>query len=167
MFTIRTALEIQAQQLDHYCTDKPYGEAIRAKIAEKTNIEGLDLDEDLPSYIINRHVPRGGAIEVLVYAAMEAQQKRNRDSLRLEEVHSREMHVSIDDMPDDLELWTDELLKPLGTQITALVFRSDDPESRYYGRNWVCTSISINRPQSHTTTYQEPWEDFAAALLRA
>jgi len=69
--TLRKALEIQAKQLDSYCTDKPYGEAIRAKIAERTNVEGLDLDEELPAHIVNRHVPRGGAIEVLVYAAMD------------------------------------------------------------------------------------------------
>lgn len=55
----RRALAIQASQLEHH------SEAIRANIAEQTNVEGLDLDEELPVHIINRHVPRGGAIEVL------------------------------------------------------------------------------------------------------
>lgn len=67
--TIRKALAIQAEQLDFYCDGKPYGEAVRAQIASKTNVEALDLDEELPSYIVDRHVPRGGAIEDLVYKA--------------------------------------------------------------------------------------------------
>ena len=60
--TARRVLAIQASQLKHH------SEAIRAKIAEQTNVKGLDLDEELPAHIINRHVPRGGAIEVLAYA---------------------------------------------------------------------------------------------------
>jgi len=78
-FTLRTALAIQAEQLDHYCTDKPYGEAVRAEILGKTNTEGLDLDEELPAHIINRHVPRGGAIEHAVYKAKEAKEKAARE----------------------------------------------------------------------------------------
>lgn len=67
--TLRKALEIQTTQLNFYCTDKPYDAEVRAKIASQTNVEGLDLDVELPAYIVNRHVPRGGAIEVLVNAA--------------------------------------------------------------------------------------------------
>jgi hypothetical protein len=69
--TLRKALEIQAKQLDHYCTDKPYSDTIRAEIASKTNVENLDLDEELPAHIVNRHVPRGGAIESAVYREKE------------------------------------------------------------------------------------------------
>lgn len=90
--------------------------------------------------------------------------------LRLEKVFTKTIAVCMDDLPDDLELWTDELLKSPGIEATALIFRSDDPESRYYGRNWVCTSRSIDpiyRTESHTATNWEPWEDFAAALLKA
>lgn len=165
--TLRKALEVQATQLNFYCTDKPYADEIRAKIASQTNVEGLDLDLELSAHIVNRYVPRGGAIEGLVYAAKDAQRQRDQGSLKLEHAYSRPIPESIDDLPDDLTLWTEDRLQPIGTRITSLVFRSKDPKSRYYGKNWVCTATSVHRTDHNTVESIEPWDDFAAALLNA
>ena len=152
--TPREALRIQAYQLDGYCTGKPYGEAIRAEIAKGTNIEGLDLKQELPLDIINQRIPRGGSIEDLVNAAKAARQQRDRDSLRLEKARSGSIERSL----DDLKSWA---------EITELAFKSEDPESRYYGTAWVCTSMGVKRLESHTTSIGEPWEDFGEVLRKA
>lgn len=64
MMTKAQALEIQAKQLDHYA--KYYGEHIRALVAAATTADQLEDGVEYPSWTINRHIPRGGAIEFLI-----------------------------------------------------------------------------------------------------
>jgi len=72
--TLRQALQIQADQLDHYCKNSPYGDAVRAEIAERTEVKGLYLDSELPVHVVNRFVPRGGSIEAAIERAKEKRQ---------------------------------------------------------------------------------------------
>jgi hypothetical protein len=57
------ALAIQAQHVDHYAAI--YGEHVRALVASATTAHMLpDGAHDIVT--INRHIPRGGAIEWLI-----------------------------------------------------------------------------------------------------
>ena len=96
--------------------------------------------------------------------------------MHLEEIRSKKIYIPLANLPDNLELWTEELLKPLGTEIRALVFRSNDKESRYYGRTWVYASTDIKQPAHERPLFKEPfyayeakepWGDFGEALLKA
>lgn len=60
--TPREALKIQADQVAHYAR---LCDNLEAKVAEKTDIEWLDLDVEIDVSIINKRIPRGGAIEYL------------------------------------------------------------------------------------------------------
>lgn len=57
------ALKIQAMQIEHYAQQR--GEYVRQLVANATNAD--TLPEGLHEvYIVNRHIPRGGAIEYLI-----------------------------------------------------------------------------------------------------
>lgn len=57
------ALEIQAQHVAHYAAQ--YGEHVRDLVAAATTADALpDGEHDMVT--INRHIPRGGAIEALI-----------------------------------------------------------------------------------------------------
>ena len=61
------ALELQAEQVDHYA--KRYGERVREIVAAATTAEALEGDGPFSVIEINRHIPRGGFIEVLIERA--------------------------------------------------------------------------------------------------
>ena len=61
--TPRDALKRQADQVAHYSKINPN---IGAMVAKKTNLNGLDLDAEYDVIVINRHIPRGGAIESML-----------------------------------------------------------------------------------------------------
>lgn len=64
MMTKAQALAIQRVQVDHYA--KHYGEHVRALVAAATSADALQDGVEYPSWEINRHIPRGGAIESLI-----------------------------------------------------------------------------------------------------
>lgn len=57
------ALKIQAMQIEHYAQQR--GDYIREIVANATNADTLP-DGLHEVYIVNRHIPRGGAIEYLI-----------------------------------------------------------------------------------------------------
>jgi hypothetical protein len=134
--TARKALEVQATQLDYYCVDKPYGERVRAKIVEQTNIEGLDLDEELPAHIINLHVPRGGAIETLVCAAIAAQQQRDRDSYQ--ESNANQPELTEGGCPQEAPTYDDLETAYLSGEATMDVDRVNHREFVWQGIRYTC-----------------------------
>ena len=69
-FNLRDALRRQAEQLD-MLAGKPYEKEVREAIASATNVEGCDLDAEISVKEINQRVPRGGAIESLVFKARQ------------------------------------------------------------------------------------------------
>lgn len=63
------ALRIQSEQVEHYVA--LHGEWVRAVVAEATTAEALaDGPHDVAS--VNRHIPRGGALESLIAARQKA-----------------------------------------------------------------------------------------------
>ncbi len=63
------ALRIQSEQVEHYVA--LHGEWVRAVVAEATTAEALaDGPHDVAS--VNRHIPRGGALESLIAAKQKA-----------------------------------------------------------------------------------------------
>lgn len=57
------ALEIQRTQVAHYT---PLCENLAASVAAKTTAEKLEDGIEYPIHVINKHIPRGGAIEALI-----------------------------------------------------------------------------------------------------
>jgi hypothetical protein len=63
MMTKAEALAIQARQIEHYAA--AWGEHVRDLVAAATTADQLaDGEHDVAT--INRHIPRGGAIEWLI-----------------------------------------------------------------------------------------------------
>ena len=58
------ALEIQAEQIDHYA--KFYGEHIRELVAAATQADKLEDGIEYDISDINRYIPRGAFIEALI-----------------------------------------------------------------------------------------------------
>ena len=66
--TKKLALEIQAQHVDAFA--EIYGEDVRKLVADATTADALpDGEHDI--VLINRHIPRGGAIEQLIPVVRE------------------------------------------------------------------------------------------------
>jgi len=61
--TVAQALAVQAKQVAHYSQN--YSQCA-ALVAAATDTTGLDADVEYDMVVINRHVPRGHAIEVLL-----------------------------------------------------------------------------------------------------
>ncbi|MBS1061418.1 hypothetical protein [Gluconobacter sp. Dm-44] len=76
--TKKEALEIQAKQIEHYVS--VYGEGVRQAVADATTADELADDVGYDVVTINRHIPRGGAIEALIPAKVEAE-RRYREGL--------------------------------------------------------------------------------------
>lgn len=76
--TKKEALEIQAKQIEHYVS--AYGEGVRQAVADATTADELADDVRYDVVTINRHIPRGGAIEALIPAKVEAE-RRYREGL--------------------------------------------------------------------------------------
>ncbi|MEM9540773.1 MAG: hypothetical protein AAGA60_14870 [Cyanobacteria bacterium P01_E01_bin.42] len=68
-WTLREALKNQEKQLAHYSRNlSPEQEQdLRSQIADRTNIEGCDLDAKMDIVEVNNRVPRAGAIERCAY----------------------------------------------------------------------------------------------------
>lgn len=58
------ALAKQAEQVEHYA--KMWGDEVREVVARATTAEALDDGIAYDIVTINRHIPRGGAIEMLM-----------------------------------------------------------------------------------------------------
>ena len=58
------ALAKQAEQIEWYASR--WGDDVRTVVANATNADALDDDVDYDVVTINRHIPRGGAIEALM-----------------------------------------------------------------------------------------------------
>ena len=58
--TPRKALEIQARQCANL---EPHHPGITELVRQRTNTDGLDMDVQYDVIEINKHIPRGGAIE--------------------------------------------------------------------------------------------------------
>lgn len=67
------ALKIQAEQVAHYA--KIYGEWVRDAVAKQTTADALEDGVNYDMVTINRHIPRGGAIEQLIPAKVEAERR--------------------------------------------------------------------------------------------
>jgi hypothetical protein len=61
--TVAEALAIQAKQIDHYAANYP---GVAAVVAAHTDTSKLDPETSYDVTVINRHIPRGGAIEALL-----------------------------------------------------------------------------------------------------
>lgn len=61
--TVKEALKIQTEQIEHY---KKYNPEIGKIIASKTNVSGVDQNKELPIKEINKMVPRGAEIELIL-----------------------------------------------------------------------------------------------------
>lgn len=66
MFTMTKsdALARQASQVEHYAAY--YGEWVRETVAAVTHADNLPDDGEISVIEVNRHIPRGGAIESLI-----------------------------------------------------------------------------------------------------
>lgn len=66
--TPREALAIQKRQILHYADLFP-GKlpSLEKVMADKTNLEGMDLDKEYDMVFINQRIPRGTDIEILVF----------------------------------------------------------------------------------------------------
>ena len=65
--TLQEALDIQREQIEHYGHLHPQGVAGLSKVmAARTNVEGMDLTAMRDLAEVNRHVPRGAAIEYIL-----------------------------------------------------------------------------------------------------
>lgn len=65
--TVEDALARQAAQVEHYGPRYPGGtEALREKVRSMTTAHVLQWGKQYPTTTINKHVPRGGAIEALL-----------------------------------------------------------------------------------------------------
>lgn len=62
------ALDIQARQVEHYATH--HGEWVRGAVAAATQAEAL-ADGEHAIAEINRHIPRGAAIELIIKSSHE------------------------------------------------------------------------------------------------
>ncbi|MFT9324064.1 MAG: hypothetical protein ABF537_07930 [Acetobacter sp.] len=71
--TKEKALEIQAEQVDHYA--KIYGEGVRQAVADATTADALTEGVEYDMQTVNRHIPRGAAIEALIPAKVEAERR--------------------------------------------------------------------------------------------
>lgn len=69
--TREEALRIQGEQVAHYVA--LHGEWVRAVVAKVTTAEALG-DGPHEVFIVNRHIPRGGALEALIAAHLKAQE---------------------------------------------------------------------------------------------
>ena len=58
------ALAKQAEQVAHY--SKIWGETVRDIVAKATTADALTDGVEYDIVVINRHIPRGGAIESLI-----------------------------------------------------------------------------------------------------
>jgi hypothetical protein len=58
------ALQIQAEHVNHYTAR--YGEWLREAVAARTTADQLPDEGEIDVVIVNRHIPRGGAIESLI-----------------------------------------------------------------------------------------------------
>jgi hypothetical protein len=75
------ALQIQAEHVDHYASI--YGDKVRSIVSAATNADALTEGEH-DIFVINRYIPRGGAIEALIPEKAEreaAHQARMRQPL--------------------------------------------------------------------------------------
>jgi len=61
--TPREALVVQERQLKYYEAQYP---SLRAAASAANNLEGIDLDDPLPIQEINRRIPRGFFLGVLI-----------------------------------------------------------------------------------------------------
>ena len=65
--TLQEALDIQRRHIQHYGHLHPQGVAGLSKVmAARTNVEGMDLTAMRGLAEVNRHVPRGAAIEYIL-----------------------------------------------------------------------------------------------------
>ena len=71
--TPRDALRRQERDVKHYGEIYPGGEeALRAKMKSMTDLTGLNLDENYDiGDVINHRIPRGAAVEFLVYGKVQ------------------------------------------------------------------------------------------------
>ena len=58
------ALAKQAEQVAHYSAI--YGSQVADLVAQATSADALEDGVEYPVHLINRHIPRGGAIEALI-----------------------------------------------------------------------------------------------------
>lgn len=58
------AMEIQSDQVNHYA--KQYGEHVRKLVSDATTADQLEYGIEYDVVIVNRHIPRGGAIAQLI-----------------------------------------------------------------------------------------------------
>lgn len=67
--TPRAALAKQEEHIKHYASLYPGGkDALRKVVQARTNVEGLNLDEEYCiGTVINCRIPRGGDIEYIVF----------------------------------------------------------------------------------------------------
>ena len=66
--TPREALQIQQRQIMHYADLFPGKlSGLEAVMEKRTNLNGLDLDKEYDIFTINKHIPRGGDIEAVVF----------------------------------------------------------------------------------------------------
>lgn len=70
--TPREALAIQAKQIAHYAPQCP-SINLALVVTGLTSTEGLDLDTMYSVVEINRHIPRGAAIEAIMHKATKVQ----------------------------------------------------------------------------------------------
>lgn len=71
--TLRQALAKQAEQVAYYAERFPGGAvALATALAEITQTAGHDLDAPMPSWEVNKLVPRGSRVESIVNDAKEA-----------------------------------------------------------------------------------------------
>ncbi len=66
--TPKEALQIQKRQILHYANLFPGGlAALEKEMADKTNLEGMNLNKKYDIAFINQRIPRGTDIEILVF----------------------------------------------------------------------------------------------------
>lgn len=82
------ALEIQAQQVEHYA--RVYGPHVRDLVAAATTADALpDGTHDVVT--INRHIPRGGDIEALIPEKVAAEAEIRRRHIERMEAERRQL----------------------------------------------------------------------------
>jgi hypothetical protein len=69
MITKAVALAKQAEQVEYYAA--LYGDWLRKTVADATTADALEDGPEYDMVIINRHIPRGGAIERMIPAIVE------------------------------------------------------------------------------------------------
>lgn len=105
--TLRQALAKQAEQVAYYAERFPGGAvALAAALAEITNTAGHDLDAPMPSWEVNKLVPRGSRVESIVNEAKEAKAASFDAQRFLDHIILQLRQIGV-----DLTTWTNEARK--------------------------------------------------------